>query len=110
MGAVTIAAMKIPVRHLPLLVLTLLLAACGGGGGGSNDGDGSSSDYPRLRLANATASSTLVLNAVGLTDDDVAFTTGNVAAGGVSDYQQKKSGLVLCCNRATCRVWTAAGL
>ena len=91
MGAVTIAAMKIPVRHLPLLVLTLLLAACGGGGGGSNDGDGSSSDYPRLRLANATASSTLVLNAVGLTDDDVAFTTGNVAAGGVSDYQQKKS-------------------
>ena len=90
-GAGTIAAMKITVKSLALLVLTLLLAACGGGGSGSSDSSSSSSDNPRLRLANATASSTLVLNAAGVTDDDVTFTTGNVAAGGVSDYQQKKS-------------------
>jgi hypothetical protein len=92
MGAVTIAAMKNTVRSLALLVLALLIAACGSGGGGGGDGDSSSSgDYPRLRLANATASSSLLLNAAGLTDDDVTFTTGEVSAGGVSAYQQKKN-------------------
>ena len=92
MDAVTIAAMQSTVRNLAPLALTLLLAACGGGGGGGGDSSSSSSkDYPRIRLANATSSSTLVLNAAGLTDDDVTFTSGAVAAGSASPYQQKKS-------------------
>ena len=82
--------MKSTVRVLALVAISMLLVACGGGGG-SGDSSGSSSDYPRLRLANATASSSLVLNAAGITDDDVTFTTGTVAPGSASSYQQKES-------------------
>jgi hypothetical protein len=82
--------MRNTIRVLALVALSVLLAACGGGGGGSGDSS-SSSSYPKLRLANATASSSLVLNAAGISDDDVTFTTGTVAAGGVSSYLQKKS-------------------
>ncbi|MFO1406118.1 MAG: DUF4397 domain-containing protein [Steroidobacteraceae bacterium] len=84
--------MKNTMRNAAILATALLLAACGGGGGGGgSDGSGSSSTYPRLRLANATAGSSLVLNAAGLTDTDVTFTSGTVAAGAASAYQQKKT-------------------
>lgn len=82
--------MRNPIRMLASLAASMLLAACGGGGG-SGDGTTSTSSYPKLRLANATASSSLVLNAAGITDDDVTFSTGTVAAGGTSSYLQKKN-------------------
>ncbi len=83
--------MQSTIRILALAVVSLLLAACGGGGGSSSDGSTSTSSYPKLRLANATASTSLVLNAAGISDDEVTFTTGTVMAGGTSSYQQKKN-------------------
>jgi len=82
--------MKAFLRFAAIATLSVLLASCGSGGGGSNDSSKSSTST-RLRLVNATASSTLTLNAVGITDSDVTFATGTVAAGGASAYQQKKA-------------------
>ena len=82
--------MQDTIRTIALAAFSVLLAACGGGGS-SSDSSGSSSSYPKLRLANATASTSLVLNAAGISDDDVTFTTGTVVAGGTSTYQQKEN-------------------
>jgi hypothetical protein len=84
--------MQDTIRILALAALSMLLVACGGGGGGGGNSSGTSaSSYPKLRLANATASSSLLLNAAGISDEDVVFTTGTVVPGGTSSYQQKKN-------------------
>ena len=63
-----------------------LLAAAGCGSKGS-----SGSSTAKLRLANATQSSSLSMNAVGVTDTSVTLASGTVASGGVSAYQSGKA-------------------
>jgi hypothetical protein len=75
---------------MPLVVCALAVAGCGSGGGGGGSSSTSKSSYPELRLANATASSSLVLNAAGLSDTAISFSSGTVAAGGASSYHSTK--------------------
>jgi hypothetical protein len=73
-----------------LIACALAVAGCGSGGGGGSSTSTSKTSYPELRLANATASSSLVLNAAGLSDTDISFSSGSVEAGGASSYHSTK--------------------